>query len=99
MIIVVMIMNCVHHDWSWPIRNNGCVQPHSYCFIPALECGERRKARTRLLALDSRNAELAGGFPSNPILSGPRQTKYIWEKASEYFESYHDIFKLRYDNE
>jgi hypothetical protein len=25
-----------------------------------------------LLALDVRNAELAGGFPSNPILSGPR---------------------------
>ncbi len=23
---------------------------------------------------DGRNAELAGGFPSNPILSGPRRT-------------------------
>jgi hypothetical protein len=31
--------------------------------------------RVWLLALDGRNAELAGGFPSDPILSGPRQTE------------------------
>jgi hypothetical protein len=30
--------------------------------------------RVRLLALNSRNAELAGGLSSNPILSGLRQT-------------------------
>ncbi len=30
--------------------------------------------RVRLLALDDRNAELAGGLSSNPILSGPRRT-------------------------
>ncbi len=30
--------------------------------------------QARLLALDSRNAELAGGFSSNPILSGSRRT-------------------------
>ncbi len=30
--------------------------------------------RVRLLALDGRNAGLAGGFPGDPILSGPRQT-------------------------
>ncbi len=30
--------------------------------------------QVRLLALDGRNAELAGGFPSDPILSGPRRT-------------------------
>jgi hypothetical protein len=39
-----------------------------------LACGEHRKARIRLLALDSWNAELAGGFPSDPIPSGPRRT-------------------------
>ena len=31
--------------------------------------------RVRLLALDGRNAGLAGGFPSDPILSGPCWTK------------------------
>ncbi len=36
--------------WSWPIRNKDCVWPHWYCFIPALACGEGRKARIRLLA-------------------------------------------------
>jgi hypothetical protein len=30
--------------------------------------------RVRLLALNSRNAELAGGLSSNPILSGLRRT-------------------------
>ncbi len=30
--------------------------------------------RVRLLALDGRNAGLAGGFPSDPILSGPCRT-------------------------
>jgi hypothetical protein len=34
--------------------------------------------RVRLLALDGRNLGLAGGFPSDPNLSGPRQTyRYI----------------------
>ncbi len=33
--------------------------------------------RVRLLALDGRNAELAGGFPSDPILSGPHRTDII----------------------
>ncbi len=35
--------------------------------------------RVQLLALDGRNAELAGGFPSNPILSGPRRTVLLVE--------------------
>jgi hypothetical protein len=30
--------------------------------------------RVRLMALDGRNAELAGGLSSNPILSGLRRT-------------------------
>ena len=30
--------------------------------------------QVRLLALDGRNAELAGGLSSNPILSGLRRT-------------------------
>ncbi len=33
--------------------------------------------RVRLLTHDGRNAELAGGFPSDPILSGPRQTPWF----------------------
>ncbi len=82
-------MNCVYYGyfllifcflWSWPIRSIGCVRPHSYCFIPALVCGEHRKAIIRLPTLDSRNAELDGGFPSNPILSSPRQTPVIESK-------------------
>jgi hypothetical protein len=58
-----------------------------YCFILALACGERRKAHIRLLALEGRNAELAEGFPSNPILSGPRRTVIIimFLSSSIYF--------------
>jgi hypothetical protein len=37
--------------------------------------------RVWLLALDGRNAELAGGFPSDPILSGPRQTVNIMRNS------------------
>jgi hypothetical protein len=33
--------------------------------------------RVRLLALDCRGAELAGGLSSDPILSGLRQTKVV----------------------
>ncbi len=35
--------------------------------------------RVRLLALDGRNAELAGGLSSNPILSGLRRTPLMGE--------------------
>jgi len=31
-----------------PARNKGCVRPHSYCFIPAFACGERRRQVRRL---------------------------------------------------
>ncbi len=49
-------------------------------------CGECRKAFIRLLVLDGRNAELAGGFPSNPILPGPRRTdQFFFEKDSFLF--------------
>jgi hypothetical protein len=42
--------------------------------------------QVRLLALDSRNAELAGGLSSNPILSGPRRTiiLYVVDKGRLY---------------
>jgi hypothetical protein len=34
--------------------------------------------QVRLLALYGRDAELAGGLSSNPILSGLRRTRCIW---------------------
>jgi hypothetical protein len=42
--------------------------------------------RVRLLALDSRNAELAGGLSSNPFLSGPCRTiiLYVIDKGGLY---------------
>jgi hypothetical protein len=54
------------YPWSWPARNKGCVWTHSYCFIPAFACGERRW-RVRLLALEGERMLHAGGFPSNPV--------------------------------
>ncbi len=40
-------------------------------------CVENVGKWVRLLALDGRNAELAQGLPSNPILSGPCRTAMI----------------------
>ncbi len=53
----------------YPTINKGCVRPHSYFFIPAFACGERRR-RVWLLALEGERMVHAGGFPNNPILSG-----------------------------
>jgi hypothetical protein len=46
-------------------------------FRPLVSYDRDPYACIRLLALDGRNAELAGGFPSNPILSGPRRTTVV----------------------
>jgi len=40
--------------------------------------------QVRLLALDNRNAELAGGLSSNPILSGLRRTETNYDKLLVY---------------
>ena len=47
---------------------------------------ENEGTLVRLLALDDRNAELAGGFPSDPILSGPRRTFSFFLMCSLHFE-------------
>ncbi len=47
---------------SWPARNKGCVQPHSYCFIPAFACGERRKTSPATGSWRRTNAALLGVF-------------------------------------
>jgi hypothetical protein len=47
--------------------------------------GVRRVGKqVRLLALDGRNAELAGGLSSNPILSGLRRTETYYDKLLVY---------------
>jgi hypothetical protein len=46
--------------------------------------------RVRLLALDGRNAELAGGLSSNPILSGPRRTDMVLLTGGKFAASVHD---------
>jgi hypothetical protein len=45
----------------WPTRNKGCVRPHSFHFIPAFACGERRR-RVRLLALGGERMLCCWGF-------------------------------------
>jgi hypothetical protein len=41
-------------------------------------CVGNVERRVRLLALVGNNAELAGGFLSDPILSSPRRTEVFW---------------------
>jgi hypothetical protein len=57
-------------------------RPHSYCFIPAFACGDRRW-RVLLMALEGERMLHAGGFPSNPILSGSTPNIDYHQKRSK----------------
>jgi hypothetical protein len=50
------------------------VYDHTHIASYRIWCVGNVGKRVGLLALDGRNADLAKGFPSNPFLSGPRQT-------------------------
>ncbi len=72
-IIINFCLKPIGFDRLFPVdyclvHNKGFVWPNSYCFIPALDARSARLLRIRLLALDGRSAELAGGLSSGPIL-------------------------------
>jgi len=54
-------LECLFIPRLWPAGNKGCVRPHSYCFILAFACGERRR-RVRILALEGEQMLLCWGF-------------------------------------
>jgi hypothetical protein len=63
------------HMRQWFCMRQGFWMRQCFCIDPYRRwCVGNVGKRVRLLALDGRNAELAGSFPSNPILSGQRRT-------------------------
>jgi hypothetical protein len=61
-----LVKDCAANMCTWPLKVAQANRVTKFELAPG--------KWVRLLALDGRNAELAGGLSSNPILSGLRRT-------------------------